>query len=418
MRDADGPAREEVPGTGGLLHRRVAAVVFSERGQGKSTVVLATCVAAAAAGEKVLYLDRENGAALTRERVEALLDAHEEWGDPVGDGQFVGRHYPEMASRWSPDAFAEAIAGLDFGVVAYDSLREFLARLDLDPDREKDISTFFGLAVTPLLRRGLAVALLDNTGHAETGRPKGSGTKLDAAQQAYQVATTSQFSAVEAGRISITCTRSRHGDLGRQWSMRVGGGLFEVPQATSEAPDHRRAREVKDAHETLRLAAVAALDERSPLGRDALLAAVRERGVKGKNATLRGWLADLAADSTSGVEGGEEGYRLNPGPPGPNERGQGGATPSAGPWPRPLSSVGGGRVAPGHPNGGATPSVGASPSSPPPTDTGRCDLHPLAARWRRCGDHGAWRCAGCDPSGLPLGAIALAPQTRPERSPA
>jgi len=40
-------------------------------------VTVAIGVSAAAAGERVLYLDRENGPALTKARVEAILDAHD-----------------------------------------------------------------------------------------------------------------------------------------------------------------------------------------------------------------------------------------------------------------------------------------------------------------------------------------------------
>ena len=66
-RDASGPAREEVPGTGGLGYRGTSALFFGERGHGKSIVVVTIGLAAAAAGEKVLYLDRENGGAWTRD---------------------------------------------------------------------------------------------------------------------------------------------------------------------------------------------------------------------------------------------------------------------------------------------------------------------------------------------------------------
>src|SRR4051794_41351785 len=69
--------RQEVPGTCGLLHRGVAATFYGERGGGKSSVTVAIGVSAAAAGERVLYLDRENGPALTKARVEAILDAHD-----------------------------------------------------------------------------------------------------------------------------------------------------------------------------------------------------------------------------------------------------------------------------------------------------------------------------------------------------
>src|SRR5581483_4797337 len=181
-RDASGPAREEVPGTSGLLHRGVASVWFGERGQGKSTALLAAGMGAAATGERVLYLDRENGGALTRQRIETLFDAHPDWGDLLNDERFCGRHYAEMDRDWPGETFGAAVAGIGFTVVIYDSAREWLAQIGLNPDKD-DVTRFLNLAVTPLIRRGVAVALSDNVGVEDKTRPKGSGSKLDALPQ-------------------------------------------------------------------------------------------------------------------------------------------------------------------------------------------------------------------------------------------
>jgi hypothetical protein len=88
-RDSSGPAREPVPGTNGLLYRGVATSFFAPRGEGKSLAVIVTTLSAAAAGERVAYFDRENGAALTREWVEAILEAHPDWGDPLAEGRWA-----------------------------------------------------------------------------------------------------------------------------------------------------------------------------------------------------------------------------------------------------------------------------------------------------------------------------------------
>jgi hypothetical protein len=323
-RDASGPARDPVRGTGDLLHRGVGALFFGDRGGGKSTVALAVTMGATAAGERVLYLDRENGAALTRDRIRDVLEAHPEWVDPLADGRLAGRHYPDLNLGWAPAAYGEAIAGLGYTVAIYDSWREFLSVLHLDPDRETDISKFLALAVTPLLRRNLAVALLDNVGHEATHRPKGSGSKLDALPQAYKITTTSRFSEVEQGRVVITCSRSRYGDLDREWSMRVGGGVWDVPSALSEAPDARRAREIAGKRERFRLACIEVLREESPLGVRLLLPRVRERGAGGKTDVLKEWLADLSSDPASGIESTPDGYALGCDP---DDRGHTGVTP-------------------------------------------------------------------------------------------
>jgi hypothetical protein len=367
-RDSSGPAREPVPGTNGLLYRGVATSFFAPRGEGKSLAVIVTTLSAAAAGERVAYFDRENGAALTREWVEAILEAHPDWGDPLAEGRWAGRHYPTLDKGWEPEAFGEALEG--FTIVVFDSLREMLAQLEADPDREKDISRFFNLAVTPLVRRGATPVTLDNTGHNEDQRPKGSGTKLDAPPQVYRVATVEQFTPVLSGRVKIECTRSRLGDEGREWTMGLGGGVFEAPTTLSEAPDARKARKAREGREAFRKAAVAALREKSPLGRDALVKAARKGGAKGRSDALRGTLAELAADPASGLIATEEGFALTPDP---GEMGQGRVTPPEAPLTR----------------SGVTPLRGVPGGvNPDPEDAGQAatadeeaDVERIAAKW-------------------------------------
>jgi len=176
-----------------------------------------------------------------------------------------------------------------------------LTQLGLDPDREPDVSKFFALGVTTLLTRGVAVALDDNVGHQDKDRPTGSATKLDAVQQGYLVETTSKFSPVETGSIRITCKRSRYGDDGRTWTMRIGSGVFDLPVTDADPPDAKRVKAAGEKRCKFIDAALAALREEQPLGRDTLLEAVRERGVQGRATTLRDLLAEVAADPASGI---------------------------------------------------------------------------------------------------------------------
>ncbi|MEO8092060.1 MAG: AAA family ATPase [bacterium] len=342
--DATGPAREEVPGTGGLCYRTQAVVLFSDRGAGKSMVAKIIGLSAAVNGERVYYFDRENGAAMTRDRIESILDAND-WTDVLEEGRFVGRHYPRLDRDWDPDQFGEAIADRGFTLVIYDSLREAISQLGGDSNSDADISCFIDLCVTPLVRRGIAVLILDNTGHEAKNRPKGSGSKLDAIPQAYKVKATEPFTEVQAGRVELTCTRSRSGDVDRRWTARVGDGTYEVPAARDEAPDVKAARKHHERREEFRRACVEALREQAPRGRDDLISAVRERGVKGRNSKLRRWLQGLAADPSSGLVSGPDGYALTPGP---EKAGHPGATPPEGtPGPTPSRREGGPGPGPG-----------------------------------------------------------------------
>lgn len=324
---ATGPAREEVPGTGGLLHRGQASIFFSDRGQGKSITITVVALAAAARGVRVYYFDRENGAAVTLERAEAILEAND-WPDVLANETFVGRHYPQLSRDWDPEDYGEAIVSAGFEVVIYDSLREAISQIGGDPNTDADISRFVDLAVTPLVRRGVAVPILDNTGHEAKERPKGSGSKLDAIPQAYKLKATEPFTAIQPGRVELTCTRSRFGDVDRRWTARIGAGIYEVPEPRDEAPDARAAREWHEQRENFRRACVRALREQAPRGRDDLIAAARKEGAKGRSDKLRNWLSELAADPSSGLLSESDGYTLTPDP---NPMGQGGVTPPSGP---------------------------------------------------------------------------------------
>ena len=364
-RNAEGDAREEVPGAGGLLYRGVPTLIFGERGHGKSTVALAAGLGAAEAGEHVLYLDRENGPALTAERIEV----RPEWVGALEAERFVGRHYPELDPAWTPDSVGEAIGGAGFTVVIYDSAREMFAQLRLDPDRERDVSRFVSLAVTPLARRGVCVVLLDNVGHENADRPKGSASKLDAMPQGFRVRTVERFSPTVTGRVTINCTRSRFGDLDREWTLRVGGGVFEAPRTRSEAPDARRMRE-RERREQFRCAAVAALHEDAPLGRDALIAAARERGAKGRSDGLRRWLAEFASDSASGLISTDEGFIVeDPRSPDPAGVGQVGVRGSLPVDPTgEVNPVGVAPVRQGPERSGSAPAVASANSTTVPID--------------------------------------------------
>jgi hypothetical protein len=188
--------------------------------------------------------------------------------------------------------------------------------------------------------------------------------------------------------------------------MRVGGGVFEVPQARSEPPEAKRARELDEKRQQLRRAALEILGESGPLGRDPLLSEARHRGVKGRNAALRDWLTELAADPTSGLVSTSAGYALSlVQPPGPDDRGQSGATPAETPRPAggqsPVGAPAAGQVWPatGEGSNGKKPHGAAAQTAtrePPPVPamvpadtgpgTGQGDSEPGPSRGGPAGD--------------------------------
>ena len=357
--------REQVPGGAELVYRRQAAVLFSERGHGKSSVATLIAVAAAAQGERVYFWDRENGRDLTGRRVEAILDAYPDWPDvrECAGGSLIYKEYPRLSSSWSPQDIGHAFEG--FGLVIYDSLREAIAQLGGNPDTEESISKFISLCVTPVLMKGGSVLVSDNTGHEATHRPKGSASKLDAIPQAFKVVAVKPFSEIQLGEIEMTCTRSRFGDLDRVWSMAIGGGTWELPHSRTENPDHRAAREITAAKSTLHRVSVEALRAKQPQGWKALTGLARDAGLRKRAIVLKRWLEELATDPSAGLVHTSEGYFLKA--PGGSENGGSGGVPDRGSqqgFPHPTT-LGVGGSEPGERNGAQNGAVHGSKISPP-----------------------------------------------------
>jgi hypothetical protein len=137
--------------------------------------------------------------------------------------------------------------------------------------------------------------------------------------------TVEQFNQETLGSIELTCTRSRFGDEGRKWTMRIGDGIFDLPVPVSDSP----AEQIRHKRERFRQACVDVLATREPLGRDALIEAVRKHDTSvkwGKSDTLREWVTDLASDPSSGIIHGENGYSRRVDPTPGSTRGQPPAT--------------------------------------------------------------------------------------------
>jgi hypothetical protein len=310
----DRPARDMVPGSNGLVARGIAHTLFGARGSGKSFVMAVLGASMAHAGERVLVLDRENGDGVAAERFSCILDAHPEWEHVIDDGQFVGKHYPALDPRWNGADVAEALDG--FTIVMFDSTREFLGQLGGGNNDDDAVTLLWNTAVTPLLRRGVAVLLADNTGHQHPGRPKGAGGKMDAAPQIYRVEPVSEFTPTLTGELRLTCTRSRFGDIDRTWIARLGDNVYEVPASDSQAPDAERYRHARAKRDAFRAAVERVLEPLSEsLSANRLLDELKERGAGVRRAKGLAWLRDLVDDAGSRVAEDKNGfYMLKTGP--------------------------------------------------------------------------------------------------------
>jgi hypothetical protein len=230
-----GDARRPIPGGCDLLLEGVPSYFFGARGSGKSTVVdtLGWNIAMHEIG--VLVLDRENGPALSRARLDDAVKFNPALDEATLREFYDARHWPEFDKAWDPDDYADLIASRGFKVVVYDSVRELLGQLRLSSNSDDDWSELYGLLATPLIQRGITPVFLDNIGNVATERPRGTAAKLDAAPQGYRVWTRQEFTPDITGVVGIDCARSRLGDIGREWRMTVGGGAWELPTESTES---------------------------------------------------------------------------------------------------------------------------------------------------------------------------------------
>ena len=188
--------REAVPGTNDLLKRAASHMVFGSRESGKTFAMLMVAVPAANAGERVLYLDLENGEQEMRESIDAILDATD-WPNPLETGALRIVSYPTLSRTWKREDWAEAMS--DWTVVFLDPLRDLLEAHGLE---EKDgFAALVGTRIAPLRARGITVVVGANVRHEHQERPRGDSRQEDALPQGVQVRARRRVQPVVIGRV-------------------------------------------------------------------------------------------------------------------------------------------------------------------------------------------------------------------------
>jgi hypothetical protein len=220
--------RELRPWTLGLtdvLRPGYRAMFFGPRGNGKSLAALIGGVQVIEAGGRVTYLDLENGEHRQAERLAAIL---------AGRGPEIARAVSErldyrsnvrlgaLDNRQAVAAWAALFEGCDLVII--DSVARVLGQLGLKENEAADFSCFTTQYVDPVAERGAAVLLLDNTGHEEKNRARGSSAKLDLTELAYRV-TAKGIAPDRHGTITLDRVRSRDGDE----AERLACGVAEAP---------------------------------------------------------------------------------------------------------------------------------------------------------------------------------------------
>jgi hypothetical protein len=280
------PELEYLPG--GVFLRGKRHLIAAPRKTGKSIVALAHGVEIALAGERVVIFDRENGARAYASRLKDIMAANA----PSGTHRQTMRRnlaYYEFPQIRENDADELIDLADGAAVVIFDATRMFLTDLGLQEKEADDYAEFMKIAVDPLFQAGIATLILDNTGHAETGRARGSSAKGDLNEVLFTLEATKPFSRDRQGvvRLKLAAGDSRFGNEG-EWDMDIGGGAFSRFRRVGQPVRENRA---------FRDAAVAALQAaRKPLSQKELFAAIRRAGVTFGNRNGREMLYRYADD--------------------------------------------------------------------------------------------------------------------------
>jgi hypothetical protein len=284
------PPVEYLPESDGMLVKGKRHLIAAPRKEGKSIAMLVHWVRMALAGARVIVFDRENGAETYAKRLDSIIGA---WGLGKPDERKL-RHnldyyeFPQLR-KGDGEAFAKLADGA--AVVVFDAQRMYLTDLGLREGEADDYSIFMAAVIDPLFRAGVATVILDNTGHSDTGRSRGSSAKGDLNEVLFKFKAESDFSVHRRGkvRLILEAGNSRFGNEGT-WEMQIGAGAFT---------DWQRVDQVRPDDPAFRSTAIAVLRAAGTegLSMTKLLGAIRERGVKVANKSARVWLYDYDADS-------------------------------------------------------------------------------------------------------------------------
>lgn len=279
----------------GMFVRGKRHLIAAPKKSGKSIVCLAHWTRMALAGERVVVLDRENGADEYADRLGKIMSA---WKLTAEQRGLVGENlmyveYPTLRKDDGKELVRYFSGELKADVVVLDSQRMFLTDYRLRENDTDDYALFMSYAPDPLHRAGVTTVILDNTGHTDQSRARGASGKGDLNEVLLNLRTERPFGLAARGVVKLTVEDSRFGDRG-EWRMSIGNGVF----GEWESSDERRVKiecdkpELKPAvYEILRAAG-------KPMGWGKLLKAVRERGISIKNdrgkELLEQWSADPA----------------------------------------------------------------------------------------------------------------------------
>ena len=191
-----------------LLYLGEVHSIAGEAESGKTWVALAESARLIEAGERVLYLDFEDGANSIVARLLAL----------GASAQAIVERFAYVRPEAKPTAGAMEELHTDgpFALAVIDGVSEAYQLCGLDPNVNADAARFLAMLPRPLAERGAAVVQIDHVTKDRETRGRyaiGAQHKLAGIACAYRVRTVTAPSRSSAGLLKVEVVKDRHGHI-------------------------------------------------------------------------------------------------------------------------------------------------------------------------------------------------------------
>lgn len=294
------PPLSYVAASEGMLVRGKRHLLAAEKKEGKSIATLNHAIDIALAGEGVAILDRENGSDTYARRLADMFDARtlKKSKRQQVQKRLAYYEFPKLRPKDADDLIAEFG---DCALVVFDSQRMYMSDFGLAESDADDYAQFMAYAVDPLFRGGVATLILDNAGHTNPSRSRGTSAKGDLNEVMFSLKAELPFDFHRTGLLRLTIEHTRFGNRG-EWTMDLGGGRFGswVPTEVTAV-----------ARDDFREAVLAELADGAVRGVDKLTAAARsQHGVKISNTAARALLNAYADGPETLITRTTKGFKL------------------------------------------------------------------------------------------------------------
>ncbi len=221
-----------------ILLKGVAHHFFAEAGSAKTWLALWLTVQAIRRGERVLYLDAENGRRTISERLE-LLGVNTDRLDEV----LHYYSYPNLDSRAeSVQGYLDKLDDYRPELIVFDSWVNFLSACGMSEDSNTDVTNWSIKFLHPANLRGITTIILDHVGHADKTRHRAAMRKRDEVQVQWALNNTEKFNRKNVGRVVLVNKKDREGWLPEKVAFKMGGSK----PFTCERTDVPRMTKTKD----------------------------------------------------------------------------------------------------------------------------------------------------------------------------